>query len=122
MALTLALFSLFAQAIGFVGISYLIMDLLVLPRVFYPNGGWSVADLLPYALETAIGYWPILLLCAIGVVAAALLMVRVQFSAPWFLMVCRFLGWLWMLFLPIGPIFGVILLRARTHALSSECA
>ncbi len=122
MALIPALLSLFAQMIGLLGIGFLIWDLLVLPRVFYPDGDWSVAGLLPYALETVIGYWPILLLCAIGVSMAALLMVSARFRARWFLTSCRILGWLWMPFLPVGPVFGAMLLFARAHAVRSAGA
>ncbi len=120
MALILALFSLFAQAIGVLGIGFLIYDLLVLPRVFYPDGDWTVAGLLPYALETIVGYWPVILLCAIGVGIAALLMVKARFRARWYLISCRISGWLWMPLLPVGPIFGTTLLLARSHALSRE--
>ena len=120
MALILALLSLFAQAIGLLGIGFLRNDLLVLPRVFYPDGDWSVAGLLPYALETIVGYWPIFLVCAIGVSVAALLMVKARFRTRWYLISCRILGWLWMPLLPVGPVFGATLLLARAHAVRSE--
>ena len=117
MALALALFSLFTQALGFLGAGFLIADLLVLPRVFSPEGDWTIAGLLPYVLETSIGYWPVLLPPAIGVAISALLILRGQYRAGWYLLLCRVLGWLWMPFLPFGPVFGTILLRARLKAL-----
>ena len=120
MALALAVFSLFAQAISFLGIGFLVADLLVLPRVFYPDGNWTIAGLLPYALETGIGYWPVFLLAAIGVAVSALLLTRGSYRATWYLHVCRILGWVWMPLLPIGPAFGAVLLRSRLHVLRSE--
>ncbi len=120
MAIALALFSLVAQALGFLGAGFLIADLLVLPRVFFPEGGWTVAGLLPYALETTIGYWPVVVLPAIGVGIAALLLVRGIYRAGWYLLLCRIVGWLWMPLLPVGPFFGAILLRARSFALGAE--
>ena len=122
MALVLAVISLCTQVLSFVGIGFLLADLMVLPGVFFPDGDWSFAGLSPYAIETIVGYWPVFLLAAVGAMLSALLMVTAGYRGAWFLGICRVLGWLWLPLLPIGPVLGAILLRARIFALRGSNA
>ena len=117
MALALGIASLLAQLAAFAGIGYLIGDLVSLPRVFFPDGGWTVAQLLPHVFETAASYWAAFVLGAVSAAAAALIMIRGRLRARWFLSVCRALGWLWIPLLPIGTVLGILLLYARRRAL-----
>lgn len=117
--MTAAIASLLLQAIGLIGIAYLISDLLVLPGVLFADSNWTLAELFPYAIETVLGYWLAFLVPAIGATIAVALVQTGRFRAGWFLALCRIAGWIWVPILPIGPVLGFALLRSRARALRS---
>ncbi len=119
MVVAFGIAALLAQVISFGVFGFLISDLIGLPAVFFPDGGWTAGQLFPHIFETVVSYWTVFLLGAIGATAAALLMISGRLRGGWFLSLCRIVGWLWMPLLPIGPVLGVFLLRARVYALRS---
>lgn len=120
MAVALGIAALLAQAMSFGTLAFMISDLIGLPAIFFPDGGWTTGELFPHVIETVVSYWAAFVPGAIGATAAALLMISGRLRSAWFLGLCRVAGWLWLPLLPIGPLLGLMLLRARAHALRSR--
>ena len=107
-----------AQVVWFVGFCFLAWDLLSLPDAIFPGQDVSAEDLVPYVAETIHSYRFIVGVGIIGALAAWLLILKGRYRAPWFLSVSRVIGWLWMPLVPVGTALGVLLLSARTAAIS----
>ncbi len=76
--------------------------------------------LIPYIRETFVSYQPLLGVGVIGAIVSYVIYVKKIFRASWYLKGTRVVGWLWLPFVPIGTIIGIVLLGARKAAIESQ--
>ena len=112
----LALASLTAEVLFFVGLVFLASDLWSLHYVVTPAMEDDPLLLTPYIEETVASYGPVYGIGLIGAIANFVLVSRAGFHARWFLKATRFIAWLWMPLLPIGTLIGVVLLGSAREA------
>ncbi len=111
-----------AQGLFFVGFGFLLADLASLVNIITPEMEQDSTLLTPYIAETFKSYLPLLGVGIIGAVTDFILLSKVKYWASWFLKESRVIGWLWLLFVPIGTIIGVVLLGARREAIKTLAA
>lgn len=90
-----------------------------LVNVVTPEMEQDSSLLVPYIRETFESYWPALGVGVIGAVVSCIVCLKSDFRASWYLRGTHILGWLWLPFIPIGTLIGIVLLGARKSALES---
>ena len=110
--------SLAAQAVFFVGLAFATYDVISVVRVFGPQVE-DASMLVPYLRETLDSYQPTLASGIVGAIVGYAVLFKSGFRASWFLSGTRIVGWLWLPFVPIGTLIGIVLLGARRSALDA---
>lgn len=97
----------------------MLLDLFSLMNVMTPEMEEDSSLLVPYIRETLDSYRPALGIGVIGAVVSYIVYLKSDFRAAWYLRGTRILGWLWLPFIPIGTLIGIVLLGARRSAIES---
>jgi hypothetical protein len=111
--------SLVAQAVFFVGFAWMLVDMFSLVNVMTPEMERDSSLLIPYIRETADSYRPALGIGVLGAIASYIIYFKSDFRKSWYLKGTRILGWLWLPFIPIGTLIGIVLLGARRSAIEA---
>ena len=111
--------SLIAQAVFFAGFGWMLVDMISLLNIVTPEMEEDSSLLVPYIRETLDSYHPFLGIGVIGAIASYVIYFKSDFRASWYLKGTRILGWLWLPFIPIGTLIGIVLLGARRSAIES---
>lgn len=112
-----AALSLIAQAVFFIGYVFLLADLYGLTYIITPAMEEDPSLLAPYIRETIVSYQSVIGIGIVGAIVAVVIYQRKIYSADWFLAGTRVAGWLWLPFVPVGTIIGIVLLGARREAI-----
>ena len=104
----------------FLGLPFLVADLVGLRYVITPEMEQDSSLLVPFIRETIVSYQPLVGIGVIGAIVTYIVYYKYEYDAPWFLTATRVLGWLWMPFIPIGTLIGIVLLGARRSALDRD--
>ena len=97
----------------------MLVDMFSLVYVMTPEMEEDTSLLIPYIRETVDSYRPALGVGVIGAVVSYIIYLKSDFRAPWYLKGTRTLGWLWLPFIPIGTLIGIVLLGARKSAIET---
>ncbi len=111
--------SLLAQGVFFLGFVFMMRDLLTFPpELVTPE---SDPDLVRhYIAETFASYRQSLGIGILGAVATWLIISRAELDDDAFLTTARVLAWLWLPFIPIGTLIGIVILGARRELLTGD--
>ena len=118
----LAALSIATQSVFFVGFGFFIFDLFSLTYIITPEMEQDPSLLHPYIRETVNSYRFAFGIGILGSIATYLIYLKSNFREQWFLRCTRVLAWLWLPFIPIGTIIGIVLLGARKDAVESQAA
>ena len=120
MKASVAAVSIIAQLAGFLAIGWMFYDLFTFPEALIESTSGDTELLQRYIAETVMSYRPGLGVGALGAIAAWLLILKGRYHAAWFLKTARVLAWVWMPLVPMGTVLGVLVLSARSAAISDE--
>lgn len=106
------------QAVGLLGIGFMVFDLATLPDSLVEQGALEEALVSPYIYETVASYAGWLGTGLAAAIVAWLLILKGVYRGAWFLGVSRVLAWCWMPLIPVGTGVGVLVLSARAAAIA----
>lgn len=115
-----ALASLGAQTVYLVGFVFLLIDLYGLGYMMTPAMRESPTLLAPYILDTVFSYWSTIGIGMIGAMMAWALCSRGNYRKSWYLNGIRLFGYLWLPFVPVGTLIGVVLLHTHKAVMRRE--
>jgi hypothetical protein len=104
--------SLIAQGVFFFGSVFLLADLFSLVNIITPKMEEDPSLLVPYIRETLVSYEPLIGIGVVGAIVTYAIYFNKACRARWFVKGTRVLGWLWLPFIPIGTVIGIVLLGA----------
>ena len=116
----IAVAGLVAQVLFFVGLVFLLVDLNNLKYVMTPEMQEDSSLLVPYLRETLVSYYPVYGIGFIGAVVCYVVLYKKLIDRTWFVKSTRLLAWLWLPFVPVGTLVGIVLLGASKEAIEAS--
>lgn len=111
--------SLVAQAVFFLGFVFMMRDVFTLPpELVTPDSDPELVR--NYIAETIQSYRQALGIGILGAIATWLIISRAELDDTAFLTTARVLAWLWLPFIPIGTLIGIVILGARRELLAGD--